>query len=173
MRFIALFLIIIVASCTNSNKKENNDFITDGAQDVLVPDFPDTPRWVEDSEKILSQAEKDSINAICEEIFSKSGHFPMILTTGNYDPYNNLNDFTAAIDKAWAEKSQKYFIIIVSRHLEEVRFVHGQKTELLIHSDFIDNIMQNEMFPEFRNDRFADGIILALNRYRNILIRNK
>lgn len=173
MRLLIICLSLLIVSCKNTSKEEKEDFMDTGGEEILMPDFPDAPRWVDDSEQILTKAEKDSMNKLCETIFSETGHFPMVHTTGSFEPYNSLNDYTGAIDQVWADKSQKYLIIIVSGKLEEVRFIHGEKTEPLLHPGFVDDLMQNEMFPEFRTGNFAGGIIRTLRRYNTALGSNK
>jgi len=167
MRLFTIFLLsFIVSTCSNNkNNKETSGFQVQGGEVIMAAEFPDAPRWLNDMEQILSPAETDSINTICNEIFEQFGHMPMIHTISSYTPYHNLNEYTNAIDIAWSDPGQKYFIIIVSDALEEVRFIHGEETEAQLHPDFTEIVMQNDMFPHFRTGNYGAGIIQSLKSY--------
>jgi uncharacterized protein len=170
MRFLCLAsLLILICSCQSNHRKTESDFMTEGATQAFPDQFPEAPRWVDDSENIFSKSEKKSLNDLSNMIFEKTGHIPMIHTTRKIEPYTNLNEYTSAIDKAWADSGGRYFIIIISDQLEEVRFVHGEITESLLPPDFVDKVMQNDLFPEFKTGNYARGVEKALNSYLYIL----
>jgi uncharacterized membrane protein YgcG len=171
MRLFAIFLLsVMISSCGNNKKdKETSEFEVQGGEIVIDAELPDAPRWLSDYEQIFTPLETDSINSICNEIFEKCGHIPMIHTISDFSPYNNLNEYTNAIDIAWSDPGQKYFIIIISEAMEEVRFIHGQETEEQLHPDFADSVMQNDMFPNFRTGNYGTGIIESLKSYLKAL----
>jgi uncharacterized membrane protein YgcG len=160
-------MLLIIASC-GQKKEKPIDFMTNENPEIAA-DLPDAPRWLNDKEGILTDAEEDSINSLCEQLFNETGHMPMIHTIGDVSPYENLNDYTSALDVMWADAGQKYFIFIVSDALMEIRIVHGEVTESMLSPDFTDVVLQNEVYPAFRIDQYATGIMNALHKYLSSL----
>lgn len=168
MKISYVIIILLIFTSCGGKKEEPVDFMNENGPEI-VSDLPEAPRWLNDKEAILSEEEEDSINSMCELIFNKTGHMPMVHTIGDVAPYENLNDYTSAIDLMWADAGQKYFIFIVSDQLMEIRIIHGEVTEGLLSPDFTDVVLQNEVYPEFRNNHYAQGILNALAEYLNAL----
>lgn len=164
MRVLYILLVLFLFASCVQKKKEPIDFMNDDFPEI-ASNLPDAPRWVNDKEGILTEAEEDSINKLCEQIFNTTGHMPMVHTIGDFSPYENLNDYTNAIDAMWADAGQKYFILIVSDILMEIRIIHGEKTEGMLSPDFTDIVLQNDVYPEFREDHYFTGIMNALHTY--------
>ncbi len=158
---------MFVFSCVNKNN-EPIDFMNDDSNVVIAPQLPDAPRWVSDTEEILNTG-IDSIQDLCNLIYEETGHMIMIHTIESYDPYDNLNDYTSALDLLWADDGKKYVIFIISDKLEELRIIHGEATETILPLDFTEMIMNRDMFPEFRNGNYSGGVLNALESYRQIL----
>lgn len=171
MRLLPVFIFaILFAACGNrSGQKDNNDFLEGQNGAMVLPVLPDAPRWMNDSENLFNETETDTLNKLCNSIFELTGHMPMIHTVAEIEPYSSLNEYTSAIDALWSDKGQKYFIIIISDALEEVRIIHGEITESKLPGDFTDRIMQMDMFPEFKQNNYFQGIHNALNRYLSFL----
>ncbi len=168
MKISYLIVILLIFSFCGGKKEEPVDFMNEDGPEI-VSDLPEAPRWINDKEAILSDEEEDSINSMCELIFNKTGHMPMVHTVGDVAPYENLNDYTSAIDMMWADAGQKYFIFIVSDAFMEIRIIHGEITESLLSPDFTDVVLQDEIYPAFRNNEYAQGIYNALFAYLDAL----
>lgn len=167
-----LVLLIIFISCNNN--KEAVDFGVNENEGVsAVPTLPDAPRWIEDSEDIFTKEQEDTLNLLCEEIFSLTKHIPMIHTVLSVEPYSSLNEYTSAIDKSWADGSNKYFIFIISDKLMEIRIIQGEVTEQIIPAEITNSILEKDVFPEFGKGNYYKGIIYALIKYKEILLREK
>jgi len=168
--FFSLISILVITSCGNKNKSDDTvDFMNDGGEMLELPNLPDAPRWIDDSEKIFAIEEFENINTLCNFMFESTGHMPMIHTVVDYSPYSNLNEYAGAIDALWADKGQKYIIIIISDRLEELRIIYGELTESALNEDFTDRVMQNDMFPYFKTGNYAKGVENALQSYQRAL----
>jgi uncharacterized membrane protein YgcG len=173
MKFIAYsaFIFLFLISCNQKADDKPIDFMTDGGEVLIVPQLPIAPRWIEDTEQIISESMRDSINAYCSHIFEKTGHLPMIHTVAQLEPYVNLNEYASAIDAYWADDGQKYFIFLISDKLMEVRIIHGTFTESLLPPDFTDKVLEYDMFPYFRSLNYSQGILEALKTYEEALTK--
>ena len=145
-----LVLLIIFISCNNN--KEAVDFGVNENEGVsAVPTLPDAPRWIEDSEDIFTKEQEDTLDLLCEEIFSLTKHIPMIHTV----------------------LSEKYFIFIISDKLMEIRIVQGEITEKIISAETTNSILEKNVFPEFTNGNYYGGLMYALIKYKEILLNEK
>lgn len=168
---VLVIAIIISASCTDRSNKavDSESLLFNPEESEICFGLPDAPRWIDDSENLFSKAERDTINKICEQIFSQTGYMAMIHTVSSFGAYQGLNQYTKALDIAWADAGQKYFIFIISASLEELRIIHGELTENKLHNNFADFVMQKDIFPEFKAGNYSKGILSALYSYREAL----
>ena len=166
---ISLASLILMSSCSNNKKETENDFISEENGLVVVPQISEAPRWVNDSESLFSIEEIDSLNILWERIYNLSSHIIMIHTIYDTEPYSNINDYTSAIDNAWADASNKYVIFIISDKLMQIRIVHGEVSEQIIPSNITNEILNQFVYPEFRNKKFYRGVCDAITEYEKIL----
>jgi len=168
IKYIVLAVVVVLFSCKNSNKENESGFIIESDM-MLQPDFPDSPRWIDDSEKLFAIDKYKEINELCVELFEKFNIMFMVHTVSEYKPFLSFNEYILALDEAWADPSNNYVIIVVSDAEMELRIINGTKTEEIVPSDFVENLINKVIIPKFRDGLYAEGVISALSEYNLLL----
>lgn len=161
-------LLLIIASCNSNNPEKESEFVV-VPDDVNEPVLPDAPRWISDEEQLFTIEDATAINQLSDSVFNTTACMIMIGTVRTYEPYVNFNDYTAAIDAAWADQSQNYLIILISDELMEVRVVQGEVVEKNLPLTFTDDVIQDILVPHFRSNDYAGGIKNAIQTYGDAL----
>jgi uncharacterized protein len=172
MRKNILFLVILIIFLSCNNNK-TTDFPIEANEVISLPNIPDAPRWIDDGEDILTKEQEDTLNLLCGEIFDLTKHIPMINTVLSVEPYSSLNEYTSAVDNAWKDESQRYFIFIISDKLMEIRIIQGEITEQIIPAEVTNSILDKNVYPEFIKGNYYVGIANALKVYKEILLKKK
>lgn len=168
LKYIVIAVVVTFFSCKNSNNKSEQGFIVE-SDVMLQSNFPDAPRWIEDSEKLFQIDKYQKINDLCAELFEKYNILFMVHTVNEYKPFLSFNEYIIALDESWADPSNNYVIIVISDAEMELRIINGTKTEEIVPSDFVENLINKLIIPHFRDGLYAEGVIAALSEYDILL----
>lgn len=158
--------MLLLSNCKHKNSNTDKFVIND---EQLQYSIPDAPRWLLDLEQLFDKNESDSINKLCQLIYDRTQHMVMIHTTEDFNTFNTLNEYAAVIENAWSDASQKYIIIVISAKNQEIRLIYGSKTEYIIPDAFTQKLLEQTIFPHFRNENYFFGVIKSLEAYLTVL----
>lgn len=168
LKYLVVAIVVLLFSCKNSNNKSSSGFVIE-SESVLQPNFPDAPRWIDDSEKLFQSDNYNKINSLCADLFEKYNILFMVHTVKEYKPFLSFNEYILALDESWADPSNNYVIIVISDAEMELRIINGTKTEEIVPSDFVENLINKLIIPHFRDGLYAEGVIAALTEYEILL----
>lgn len=161
--------MISLTSCYQKEKKTVDQF-------TIAPDIvenkpvPKQDSTIKDIENLFDETGEKQLKNACDQIYSKSGHDIYILTLDNIEPWENFTEFSDAVAERWTFRNpDKGIVILISAKLQELRLISGSATEEIIGEETLGEIINEDMFPEFRESNYLKGTMDAINKIATIL----
>lgn len=161
--------MISLTSCYQSEKKSEEQFNI--APDVIESKpIPIQDSTIKDLENLFDDIGEQQLKSSCDQIFRESGHDIYILTLDNIDPWDNFTEFSDAVAERWTFRNpDKGVVILISAKLQELRLITGSTTEEIIGEDALSGIINDDMFPAFRDADYLKGTMAAIEKIETIL----
>ena len=128
--------------------------------------FPVKTGFVNDFEKLFTQEEITFLeNAL--DYYKRTSNREVIVITIDSLPQNTTFDhYALAISNNWnvGEATEgNGLTLLLSKKLRKIRISTTDKTSYYLPDEFIKKVIDETMIPEFKNDRYNDGLLLGLN----------
>src|SRR3954471_15955911 len=146
------------------------DLPTDRLLRSLVPTAD-----VNDFAGILKPAERDALEARCKELREKTGAQLAVVTLKSLEG-GQIDDFAVKLFKKWGigQKDKKNgILLLVAIQDRKARIEVGYGLEPILPDALAGRILNEQLFPAFKQKRYADGLTAAVNRIIEIIERNE
>lgn len=130
---------------------------------------------VNDYAGVLKPAERDALEARCKELREKTGAQLAVVTLKSLEG-GQIDDFAVKLFKQWGigQKEQKNgVLLLVSIGDRKARIEVGYGLEPILPDALAGRILNEQLFPAFKQQRYADGLTAAVNRIIEIVERNE
>lgn len=130
---------------------------------------------VNDFAKILNPADRAALEQSCRSLREKSGAAFVIVIVDSLEG-GEINDFTNKLFKQW-EVGQKGkdngLLLLVALRDRKARLEVGYGLEPIIPDALAGRILDEHLFPAFKQQRYADGLKAAVNRAAQLVERGE
>ena len=143
-----LFFAVILLSAGGCRKKED------------LPKVLERQGWVSDYADMLKTEEKKRISSELESYENETCHQIYLLIVPSLEG-ENIVEFSQRTASAWEIGQPGFgngFLVTIAMQEGTVRIETGSAFEWFIQNGTADKILQEVMFPLFRQERFIDGI---------------
>lgn len=173
--FFLSFFTIPFLSCNNYTPKVK-EVITESNQTLPEPrgvlnDFEEILQYPEQGSD-YSYFEKFSIlDSTLIEFQNRTGNEIAIITIADIKPYTTLKDYAIAIGNQWGigkKKENNGLLMAISVARKEIWIATGNGTEKIITDSICQDIIQQQMLPEFKKGKVFKGIQNGLTTIINI-----
>ena len=149
---VLLFFAVILLSVGGCRKKED------------LPKVLERQGWVSDYADMLKTEEKKRISSELESYENETCHQVYLLIVPSLEG-ENIVEFSQRTASAWEIGQPGFgngFLVTIAMQEGTVRIETGSAFEWFIQNGTADKILQEVMFPLFRQERFIDGIERSL-----------
>ncbi len=124
-----------------------------------------------DMDSVFSLEQKKKIINLCTDIKNKNGVEILVFTIDDLYPFNNIEDFSAHKQHEWNYLSispKGRLLITFDKKSRKVRISTTQVSEQYFPDTKCQSIIDDTIIPEFKEGKYFDGIIDALNEIKKI-----
>lgn len=129
-------------------------------------------KWINDSERLFSDSTEKIFTELITEHESKTTNEIAIITIANFNPYANIDEYSlATANKLGIGKKGKDngVLIVVSKTQRRIRISTGYGIESKLTDELCQQIIQNNIIPEFKKDDYETGVFEGLKEIIRIL----
>jgi uncharacterized protein len=149
------------------------------AQDVLPTDrllqSLQPTADVNDFASILTPSEKELLEESCRKLREKSGAQLAVVAVKSLEG-EQIDDFAVKLFKRWGigQKDQKNgILLLVAIQDRKARIEVGYGLEPILPDALAGRILNEQLFPAFKQQRYADGLTAAVDRIALIVEKNE
>lgn len=156
-----LFLSIIflnISSCILSDKAKVGDSFIDYK---AISKFPKPNDYINDFEGVFTGMQEKVLDSIITNFESKTTNQITIVTVESFVPYKSLQDFTTDLGNYWRvgqSNKNNGLIITLSKKNRTVWIGTGYGTQEILTDELLQQIIDTQMIPYFKNDEYFEGI---------------
>ena len=168
MRLAAVACLILGACIATAMAQE--ELPTDRLLPLLKPTAD-----VNDFAGILKPDQQRALEARCKELREKTGAQLAVVTLKSLEG-GQIDDFAVKLFKQWGigQKDQKNgILLLVSIGDRKARIEVGYGLEPILPDALAGRILNEQLFPAFKQRRYADGLTAAVNRIIEIIEKNE
>jgi uncharacterized protein len=130
---------------------------------------------INDFAGILTPAERDSLEARCRELREKTGSQLAVVTLKSLEG-GQIDDFAVKLFKRWGigRKSEKDgVLLLVALEDRKARIEVGYGLEPILPDALAGRILDEQLFPAFKQGNYAAGLTAAVDRIIQIVEKNE
>lgn len=130
---------------------------------------------VNDFAKILNPADRAALEESCRSLREKNGAAFVIVIVDSLEG-GEINDFTNKLFKQWGvgqKGKDNGLLLLVALRDRKARLEVGYGLEPIIPDALAGRILDEHLFPAFRQQRYADGLKAAVNRAAQLVERGQ
>lgn len=168
MRKYILSLLLLLASVTAFAVGDDGGYTVEAVPNVHLQD---RRQYVSDPSRLLSDAARDSINAMMARLEATTGietAVVMLPSIGDAD----LVDFSVSLFRRWGigkKKSDNGLLILYVEDIHRIRFATGYGIEGLLTDAMSKRIQMREMVPRFKNGDRDGGMVAGCKAVVSVL----
>jgi uncharacterized protein len=162
--------VALLACLAFSSAQAQQELPTDRLLRTLQPTAD-----VNDFAGILKPPERDALEQRCKELREKTGAQLAVVTLKSLEG-GQIDDFTVKLFQRWGvgDKDKKNgILLLVAIQDRKARIEVGYGLEPILPDALAGRILNEQLFPAFRQQRYADGLTGAVNRIIEIIERNE
>lgn len=128
--------------------------------------FPDPIGFVNDFEKILSSKEVAKLENFLINYEKQTSNEIVIITISETQNNTDFNTYALDLAKNWEvgkKGKDNGLVIVVSEKLRKIRICTGTGTEKILTDEICENILQENIIPNFKNGEIYNGIESGIN----------
>lgn len=136
---------------------------------------PPEDRPVLDLAQILSAADRDRIEQRCLELRQKQGAAIVVVILKSLEG-GQIDDFTVRLFAQWKpgdEKRDDGVMLLVALQDRKARIEVGNGLEPVLTDALAGRVLDQQLFPAFKQQRYGDGIFAAVDRIAGIIERGE
>lgn len=130
--------------------------------------LPARQSLVNDFEDAFTAKEEKKMAKILKKQAKKSGDNLVFVSVKGFEPAENLEDFSYQLINEW-KLGPKGILIVFSKTKRKVRIETGSSIWSRLSNDEAKNILDEIMVPEFKKDKYFEGIVLGLEAVKKEL----
>src|SRR4051794_13904277 len=130
---------------------------------------------VNDFAGILTPAQRDALEARGKELREKTGAQLAVVTLKSLEG-GQIDDFAVKLFKQWGigQKDQKNgILLLVAIDDRKARIEVGYGLEPILPDALAGRILNEQLFPAFKQKRYAEGLTAAVDRIAQIIEKNE
>jgi uncharacterized protein len=130
---------------------------------------------VNDFAGVLSQPERNALEQRCRELRERTGSQLTVVTLRSLQG-GDVDDFTEKLFRKWGVgqgEQDNGVMLLVAVEDRRARIEVGYGLEPVLPDALAGRILQEQLFPAFREQRYADGLSAAVNRIVEIVERGE
>ncbi|MGQ0635311.1 MAG: TPM domain-containing protein [Planctomycetaceae bacterium] len=130
---------------------------------------------VHDFAGVLSAAEREELDRRCKEVRQKTGAALVVVTLKSLEG-GEIDDFTNKLFAAWkpGEKGRDNGVmLLVAMEDRKGRIEVGYGLEPILPDALAGRVLDQQLFPAFKQERYAQGLQAAVERIAQIIERNE
>ncbi len=136
---------------------------------------PEPGRLVSDFAGLLSPTEQEVVEQRLLEVNQKTGAQFAVVTLKSLEG-GQIDDFAVKLFKKWGigEKAKDNgVLLLVALHEHKARVEVGYELEPILPDALAGRVLDEQLFPAFKQHRYAAGILAAVNRVAGIIERGE
>lgn len=164
------FLCLAVTAFLCTGYAPAQDLATDRLLKSLEPTAD-----VNDFAGILTREQRDALEQRCKELREKTGAQLAVVTLKSLEG-GQIDDFAVKLFERWGigQKDKKNgVLLLVAIQDRKARIEVGYGLEPILPDALAGRILNEQLFPAFKQQRYADGLTAAVNRIIEIVERNE
>jgi uncharacterized membrane protein YgcG len=160
IKLLTIILIGLVISCNTDKKVQTSSKI----ENRII-----------DNSYLLTKSQKDSIETLIKKLDQKIGSQIVILTIDTIGT-EKLEDFSLRMARELRLGRSTHndgLLITVVTMERKMRIEVGTGLENIIKDEIAGRIIQDDMAPLFRQEKYGQGIYLAVDKISKLIVENK
>lgn len=136
------FLAVCLSSFTCKEKNEHGSYIYD-------------------FEKILSKEQWIKLDSLYASHEEKTTNQIALITTSDFSPDSSIESYSLSMGRKLGigqKEKDNGVLIVFSNQQRQTRIATGYGTELILTDEIAKNIIDNQMLPNFKQDKYFEGI---------------
>jgi len=123
--------------------------------------FPNSTGIVNDHSRILTANQRNELSKTLHHYDVKTTREIVIVTIDSIIPYTDIQEYTTDLGNEWGiGKTEKDngLIMVICKPCRKLAIATGHGTEKVLTDQICKSVIDNTMVPEFKNDKYYDGI---------------
>jgi uncharacterized protein len=170
IRFIRLLLPTTLLCCCLVAGSAQEELPTDRLLRTLQPSAD-----VNDFAGVLQPAEKEALEARCRQVREKTGAQLAVVVLKSLEG-GQIDDFAVKLYKRWGigqKGKDNGALLLVAIDDRKARVEVGYGLEPILPDALAGRVLTEQLFPAFRQQRYAEGLTAAVTRIAEIIERNE
>ena len=177
----AMLLVMALPSCHKSappsKDKESEDIISDNDSRIQIPDKPTEDKLVYDLAGVIDAQQEKEIEDSLESFCNQTGNQILVMTTSSIGN-NDLAHYAVDLGRKWGvgqEGDNNGVVLLIKVKTEsengKAYIAPGYGVEKALPNWLCKHIIEKEMIPHFKEEKYSDGIKAGINSIMNALLR--
>ncbi len=130
--------------------------------------LPELTENVNDAEKLMTAAQQQELTGFVKGVGKAK---VIVFTSPDAGFYETFADYLSdiCIKNHFDAPGHDYVLIAVSKNLMEIRILCSKELQDRLSQTALQNIIDNEMIPDFMEDRYFEGIVKAVSTTQKLL----
>jgi uncharacterized protein len=128
-------------------------------------EFPLSDGWVTDLETVFTDAQEAELESIMNAYEESSSNEIALVTVIDLGPYKDVSEYAASLGNQWelGKAEQKNgVLLLVSLERNLIHIAAGEGTKQVLTDKACQEIISYTIVPEFKQERYFEGIKLGL-----------
>lgn len=137
---------------------------------VIHDTFPKAKGYITDLENILTDEQEKELSAMIDSFEKATTNEIALLTIDTIAPYTDMGEYASALGSRWGvgkKDKDNGVTIVISSDMREMFIASGIGTAAILNDTVLQQVIDNEMIPQFREGRPYEGIKLGLQSLMN------
>ena len=159
-----IILILILVSCKTANVETQTE---KPKSELTTSEFPKQIGFVNDFAKIFTEEEIKLLENTLVYYKDKVNREIAVITIDAIPENMSFDEYAIKISDYWNvgnNNDGNGLTVVLSKSIRKVRISTTEKTkELYLSDEFCQKVIDENMIPEFKTEKYYDGILLGLN----------
>ena len=163
IRHLIITTLLVLGFCKPANIQAQN---TNQKLEISESEYPKQIGFVNDFENIFTADEIKFLNNLLVYYQKNSNKDVAVITIGSIPEGMEFDDYAIKMSENWKvgrNNDGNGLTIIFSKSLKRVRISTTDKTQYHLSDEFCNLVTNQYMIPEFKKEKYYDGILLGLN----------
>lgn len=162
---IFLLTCLFLFSCfeVKNQNSEKINYHFENAESVL----PKPIGFVNDFTHTFTKEQRKSLENYLLDYKNKTSNEIAVVTIDSISPYVDIKDFGTDLGNFWGigtKEKNNGLLIVLSMNERNIGISTGKETEKVLSDEFLKKIIDAEIIPLFKQEKFYEGIMSALNK---------
>jgi uncharacterized membrane protein YgcG len=136
---------------------------------------PSEKDWVNDYTGLLNPQQKTILSAEMQALEDSVGSQLVVMVIDTLEGMD-ISEFSLLIANSWGIGRKDFddgVLVVLSMKDRQMRIEVGLGLEKIISNETAEEIIVSEMIPEFREQKFFEGLLAAVNRIKTLILNNR